>query len=78
MSVFFEVLNCCVGVASSSGVTWSVASFQAVKRFASTVPDLGAFQDLHLYLRAKMVADLPMLKFEPRVFRHIYLPPDIE
>ena len=61
MSVFFEVLNCCVGVASSSGVTWSVASFQAVKRFASTV-----------------VADLPMLKFEPRVFRHIYLPPDIE
>ena len=48
MSVFFRT-SCgpCVGVASSSGATWSVASFQAIKRFASTtVPDLGAFSRL--------------------------------
>ena len=28
------VLDCCCGVASSSGATWSVASFQAAEKFA--------------------------------------------
>lgn len=59
--------------------TRQIVSKRVAASMGGILRDLGAFQDLHLYLQARMVVvDLPMLKFETCVFRHIYLPPDIE